>query len=399
MFRTVLFWIHLAAGLIAGLIILIMSVTGVALTYERQLVRWTTSHLRSTPPSPGAAPMDMTVLLNEVAGRHPSLVVTGLTRRSGEDGAVVVQTSGAPLYVDAYTGVDLGSPRGTSMREALATLRTWHRWLATEGDQRALGKAITGWSNLAFLVLVVTGLVLWVPRVLAWAPFRQVLFFKSTYGTAKARDFAWHHVVGIWTAVPLLVIVLGALPMSFPWANDLLYTLAGEEPPRRPVGAPGAESRRPLGEADGRIALAQPSFVGIDLALATAAAEQPDWRELSVRVPPQDGRPLAVSIDCGNGGQPHLRSTLTVSRTGEVTMREGFDGQPVGRQWRSALRFAHTGELFGPAGQTVAGTASLGAAVMVWTGLSLAVRRLRAWLARRRSVSMPSSTPAVVESA
>ena len=399
MFRTVLFWIHLAAGLFAGLIILIMSVTGVALTYERQLVRWTTSHLRSTPPSPGAAPMDMAVLLHEVASRHPSLAVTGLTRRSGPDGAVVVQTSGAPVYVDAYTGTELGSPRGAAMREALATLRTWHRWLATEGEQRPLGKAITGWSNLAFLVLVVSGLVLWVPRVPGWAPLRQVLFFKRAYGTSKARDFAWHHIVGVWTAVPLLVIVLGALPMSFPWANDLLYSLAGEEPPRRPVATPGAESRRAAGGADGRTAHAQPSFEGVDLALARAAAEQPDWRELSVRFPAQAGRPLAVSIDRGNGGQPHLRSTLTVSPAGDVTMREGFDGQPVGRQWRSALRFAHTGELFGPAGQTIAGAASLGATVMVWTGLALAVRRLRAWLARRRSTATLTSTSAVAESA
>ena len=398
-FRTVLFWIHLAAGLFAGLIILIMSVTGVALTYERQLVRWTTSHLRSTHPSPGALPMDTAVLLREVASRYPSLTVTGLTRRSGPDGAVVVQTSGAPLYVDAYTGTELGSPRGAAMREALATLRTWHRWLATEGEQRALGKAITGWSNVAFLVLVVTGVVLWLPRVLGWAPLRQVLFFKRRYGTAKARDFAWHHVVGIWTAVPLLVIVLGALPMSFPWANDLLYTLAGEEPPRRPAAGPSAESRRPAGNADARTALVQPSFEGLDLALARAAAEQPDWRELSVRFPARDGQPLAVSIDRGNGGQPHLRSTVTVNRTGDVTAREAFADQSVGRQWRSGLRFAHTGELFGLGGQSVAGAASLGATVMVWTGLALAVRRLRAWLSRRTSVSTVTSTSAVAESA
>jgi len=310
-----------------------------------------------------------------------------------------VQTSGAPLYVDAYTGADLGGPRGTAMREGLATLRGWHRWLATEGGARARGRAITGWSNMAFLVLIVSGLVLWVPRVLGWAPLRQVLFFRRSYGTAKARDFAWHHVVGIWTAVPLLVIVLGALPMSFPWANDLLYTLAGEEPPRRPAAAPGQESRRASVGADGRAPLALPSLDGVDLALARAAAEQPDWRELSVRFPARAGQPLAVTIDRGNGAQPHLRSTLTVSRSGEVAAREGFAGQPAGRQWRSALRFAHTGELFGSVGQTVAGAASLGAAVMVWTGLALAVRRLRAWHARRRSAVTAPSTSALAESA
>ena len=40
MFRKVLFWLHLSAGVLAGLIILMMSVTGVLLTYERQLQVW-----------------------------------------------------------------------------------------------------------------------------------------------------------------------------------------------------------------------------------------------------------------------------------------------------------------------------------------------------------------------
>ena len=39
-FRTVLFWMHLAAGASAGVVVLIMSVTGVALTYEKQMLEW-----------------------------------------------------------------------------------------------------------------------------------------------------------------------------------------------------------------------------------------------------------------------------------------------------------------------------------------------------------------------
>src|SRR5687768_18491832 len=39
-FRTVLFWIHLAIGALAGIVIFIMSVTGVALTYEKQVIEW-----------------------------------------------------------------------------------------------------------------------------------------------------------------------------------------------------------------------------------------------------------------------------------------------------------------------------------------------------------------------
>jgi hypothetical protein len=36
-------------------------------------------------------------------------------------------------------------------------------------------------------------------------------------------------------------------------------------------------------------------------------------------------------------------------------------------------------------GQTIAGLASAGAVVLVWTGIALALRRGRSWLVRRRS--------------
>jgi hypothetical protein len=57
----------------------------------------------------------------------------------------------------------------------------------------------------------------------------------------------------------------------------------------------------------------------------------------------------------------------------------GFSEMTAGRRARSWLRFAHTGEVYGTFGQTIAGLVSLGGAVLVWTGLSLAFRRLMAW--------------------
>ena len=49
--RKVLFWCHLAAGVTAGVVILIMSVTGVLLAYEQQIIvvgRYPTLHGRAT---------------------------------------------------------------------------------------------------------------------------------------------------------------------------------------------------------------------------------------------------------------------------------------------------------------------------------------------------------------
>jgi uncharacterized iron-regulated membrane protein len=59
------------------------------------------------------------------------------------------------------------------------------------------------------------------------------------------------------------------------------------------------------------------------------------------------------------------------------------------------LRFAHTGEVLGLTGQTLAGLVSLASVVLVYTGIALALRRAARALSRRRegSQTTPASNP------
>ena len=99
------------------------------------------------------------------------------------------------------------------------------------------------------------------------------------------------------------------------------------------------------------------------------------------------------TIDRGEAGQPQKRGTLTVNApTGEVVRWEPFSSLTPGRRLRSILRFGHTGEVLGLVGQTIAGLASLGGAVLVYTGISLAIRRLWAWRRLRSSAGVVVAT-------
>ena len=96
------------------------------------------------------------------------------------------------------------------------------------------------------------------PRRWSWKHLRPVVLFTRG-ARGKARDFNWHNVIGIWSAVPLFIVVLSAVPISFPWASDLVYRAVGEEPPARVVVAAGAGRRRRAGGAGGaRAARAAP---------------------------------------------------------------------------------------------------------------------------------------------
>lgn len=85
------------------------------------------------------------------------------------------------------------------------------------------------------------------------------------------------------------------------------------------------------------------------------------------------------------GWHPASRSQLTLDPvTADVVRWEPFAGQSLGRRLRTWVRPLQAGEAGRPAGQAVALVASGGGAVLVWTGLALAWRRLRS---RRRRVS------------
>ena len=250
---------------------------------------------------------------------------------------------------------------------------------------RVTGKAITGACNLAFLFLALSGMYLWLPRRWTAAAVAAVCLPRWRHPTGKARDFNWHNALGIWSAIPLAIIVASATVISYPWASDLAYRVMGEAPPSRPA-APAAVASS-AGPAARPPQAARPVGVTqLDARWQIAERQVAAWKAISLRLPTQPTSPLVFTIDAGWAGQPQKRGTLTMSaQSGEVVRWESFSDQSAGRRFRSILRFAHTGELLGIAGQTVAGLVSAAACVLVVTGFALALRRFAAWRGRRHA--------------
>lgn len=375
-FRSVLFWIHLTAGVVAGIVVLIMSATGVLLTYEKQMVAWAERSPLATPPSPDAHRLPLETLLAYAKAAKPKSEMAAIVVRADRDEPVTVSLGrDGQLLLNAYTGSVIGDG-AVGLRAFFRSVTDWHRWLAASGEYRATGRAITGACNLAFLILVVTGAYLWLPRVWSRVQLRNVVWFRRGL-PGKARDFNWHNTIGFWSVAPLFIVVLSATVISYPWASNLAYRVMGEQPPaaQRPGGA-AARERGPAREAV--------DFSGLDSHLAVASRQVEGWRSISLRVPSAPPAPLVFTIDQGSGGQPQKRGTLTLDRaSGAVLKWEPFASGTPGRKLRTVLRFAHTGEVLGIPGQTIAGVASAGAVFLVYTGLALSLRRFLAWRGRR----------------
>jgi uncharacterized iron-regulated membrane protein len=379
-FRKILFWFHLTAGCLAGIVIFIMSVTGVTLAFERQINSWVDRGFRVEA---GGQRLPLEEIARKVGGdakQPPTITVRDAATAPIEFAYGRERT----LYVDPSNGKVLGEA-SRSTRSFFSSVERIHRSLGSE-LRSGPGRPITGACNLLFLFLVVSGLYLWFPKKWVLQYVRPAIWFRGGLA-GRARDWNWHNTIGFWSAIPLFFIVLSGVIMSYGWANNLLYQLTGTEmpPPQQREGGGGqrteARSHLQQGEQNYR----SQNYQSLDALLFAAEHQAPMWRSVSFRLPSERDRVVAFSLDRGNGGQPQNRSQLTLDRTtGKVMRTEGFSTYNAGRKLRMIARFLHTGEVLGLGGQIVAALASLGGAFLVWTGGALAIRRLAVRMRRIR---------------
>lgn len=391
-FRKVIFWAHLTAGVIAGIVILIMSVTGALLAFEPQIVRFADQDVRTAPPpSPGAERLGAQELFARAREAKPNVLPASLTLQADPTAAAsfALGREGV-LYVNPYTGEALGEG-SQGVRSFFQVVTDWHRWLGTRGEGRPAGRAITGACNAAFLVLAISGLYLWWPKNWTRKNLSSITVFKRGL-KGRARDFNWHNVTGFWCAIVLVVLTATGMVMSYQWANNLLYTLTGSQPPA-PQSPPGSAGPANPGDAS-RMEIPG----NLNPLWARAQQQSSQWESISMRLPQRPDAPVSFTIRESGMWNPMASSQLTLDpATAEVVRWEPYTGLSLGRRLRSWARFTHTGETGRLPGQIIACLASLGGALLVWTGLSLALRRFRAWRGRAGAGERVQAIPRLAE--
>ncbi|MCC6316593.1 MAG: PepSY domain-containing protein [Gemmatimonadaceae bacterium] len=403
--RTVLFWSHLAIGVATAVLVLLMSVTGVMLGFERQMILWFDGAPRLTqaPASPRLS-IDSLLALHHAA---PGDVASVSLRADPLDNVTVRfrDRERTPLVMNPYTGEDISVPPGGDGQAFFSGLRRWHRWVGVTSDEaRATARKYTGAANLLFALLAVSGLYLWWPRRWTRAIVKSTTVFSWSL-QGKPRDFNWHNSLGFWSAIPLFLIAATGVFISYQWPGRWLDRVAGTPEEReaaiaasRPgptggargaAGAAGAGAR--AGEGRGEPAgdtEPAPARASFDVLARQAAAQVPEWRSISITAAAARDTAALVAVAEGNTYRPDLRSTLVLDAgTGAVLQVRDYSSLSTSRKIRAWTRFGHTGEVFGLTGQVLATLFSAVACVLVWTGIALSLRRFSAWWRRRTGVA------------
>ena len=224
-FRQIHLWLSVPFGLIISLICF----SGAMLVFENEvmeLVRHELYYVKKVETV--SLPVDR--LLEEVELMLPdSVSVTGINVFSDPERAWQVNLSKprrAFMYVDQYTG----EIKGKYERPAFfVTMFRLHRWLldSMKADGGVFwGKMIVGVSTLLFVVVLISGIVIWWPRT------RKAL--KNSLRISVGRGFRrfWYdlHVAGgMYALFFLLAMALTGLTWSFGWYRTGFYKVFGVE--------------------------------------------------------------------------------------------------------------------------------------------------------------------------
>src|SRR5262245_49526624 len=99
--RTVVFWAHLSCGLVAGVIILIMSVTGALLAFQPQILAYLEREVRVVATDTNSTRLPAQELARAALAARPGAQINSVAFESDPARSVMVGMSGnAIVFVD-----------------------------------------------------------------------------------------------------------------------------------------------------------------------------------------------------------------------------------------------------------------------------------------------------------
>ncbi|KAB1077381.1 PepSY-associated TM helix domain-containing protein [Methylobacterium soli] len=388
--RTILFRLHWALGLTAGLVLALMGVTGALMSYEEAITAFADRD-RAIVAVGDRPPLGPEALVARIEAQRPGLTVTALVLADDPGTSVSARflrdpASGArpaAVYVDPQDGTVLGPSR---LDPAFATVRALHRWLLIPGDGRGWGRTITGACALALLLFLATGLYLRWPRIHRW----RIWLRPSLSRPGRPRWWSLHAVAGTWLLPVYLVIALSGLTWSYGWFKDgatwLLtgpaHKAAEARPPRGGRKRPEAADRTPAPPALDRAWAAFRAGEGREAVRAVLTLPGPDAKAIRIRW-------LARGAE-----QPKARNEATFdAATGALLTAARDADKSLGQRIADNMLEVHRGRFFGDVFAMIFCLAALAMPGFAATGLVLYVLRRRAG---RRRAAAAAPRPVVV---
>ena len=366
LFYRISAWLHLWLGLVTGMIMIIVCLTGCIWVFQDEI---TSLFLEpeSNVPYQQKAVIRPSQVMAIAAREYPGKRVSYTQYHQGRAIDVNLggrRRGGTTLKLNPYTGEVISK---TERKEGDVSFFRWvlngHRflWLPFK-----IGRPIVNYSTLIFVITLITGMVLWWPK--KWTKStRQQSFTIKWNGKAKRVNYDLHNVLGFYSLFILMAIGLTGMVYGIEWFSKGLYwTTSGGNvlPGYNDHQSDTLQTRRPYSPAQ-----------AIDLAWQQVARKHPDAKGFYMTFPDSSERKAVINVTVypsvgkfyDNQGYSFDQFTLKPMPRDEV-YGTSFSEAPAGAKLRRMNYDIHVGSILGLPGKFLAFFASLIGASLPITG-------------------------------
>ena len=362
--------IHLWLSLPFGLVIAITCFSGAMLVFEDEITEWSSGHLYKVTPTDSQQPLAIDQLLLLVEKSLPEDVsIVGVTIPADSNRSYQVNLSKprrASLFVNPYTGEVLGNKERTPF---FMTMFRLHRWLMDSPSSNGRvfwGRVIVGISTIAFIIVLITGMISGWPRMRKKVKNRFKIHLNRGW---RRFNYDLHVLGGFYVAILLLSMSLTGLTWSFSWYSSAFNSLFGVETQSR-VSPQANRSAQSISNSD------KSTFDAWPIVYTAIAAENPSHKQ--IRITPQSA---TVSFD--RLGNARASDTYNFdANSGEIVSIERYKEKNKASKINGWVYSVHTGSWGGWIGKTLSFLAALVGASLPLSGYYLWWKRISS---RRRS--------------
>lgn len=347
-FPKYLMWIiHLWLGLLSGIIVFVMCFTGCLYAFKSQitdLYNWEKVYITAGTTAKTADHIQAELLKN---GKE----LTSLLIPEGKSRSYVVSYRENRLdksvYYNQYTGTILGQA-DTGANYFFEVVLDIHRNLMLGNA----GRQIVGASVLMFCILLISGLVLWLPKKLKFLKQGLTVKFKAKF---QRVNYDFHNTLGFYTFLMLFFMAVTGLYVTYPWVkNGLIVSLGGSSIDRiskekdNGDDAFGGLLEDMLQKQDEKKNLKDVSSASVDKILKMADEHLPYTAATSIELPNKDNpRYVVIKTNTQNFLGMMLPDEVTFDKTGVLKTKELFSDRPLNKQFTALAKPLHTGEIMG----------------------------------------------------
>lgn len=367
--------VHLWLGLTSGIIIFLVCLSGTILTFEKEIEQWFKDEMKVQTTG---NKISLSQIVDDpniqakgqlMAITVPSDDTTPYQLSIKEDPK---QRRGSTYEVNPYTA-EILAPQKTGMDDFMFSMFKLHRWLLMDIEW---GRPIVGIATIIFLILSISGIVLWFPKKVKWKTVKAGFKIKTS-ANWKRINHDLHNTLGFYSCLLILIMGITGLCWSFEGYRDGLSSLMGA----KVFGNRGTQPKVDLENLDNDKA--------IDLEQAVLLANNTlDYNgTLTITLPNEKNPVYGFRKIADDSWSTVAQDQLQIHTSGEIIHKELYADKPLNVKIASAIRPIHTGEIYGTFSKWLYFLACLIGTSLPITGTIIYINKLKKKSKRRRKLA------------